>query len=522
MTKLLKYTLLIFLLSFAACSSEDDGAPSVPNGQPQPGDALEVTVSAADFVTDGAPDTRATDNGKTTTFDNGDRVGIIILDAGNNLIYDNIPYKYDNSKWTFDSKNSEGKGGCYYDPESTTYIVYYPYSQAADGVTSVDDLKAKFAPKFNQSDIKDYRVSDLMVWISNIHLTSSEKVLDAVLEHAFTSLSLTPTAYRLDDGNGTKGNIKVSDVSLTIGDNVYVPYQEASGSLRCIVPADITPGDIRCFYTFNGTTYGNTINISGKVAANTRYTSAPEIISKTYTLDDAKVGDFYCKRSSDNNGYLIPSDVALTDGQKNDCVGIVCWVGSKAYDDDPLLNIYHSNCLHGLVVALQDAGTVRWIDDEWKYVQNWVEKHYNSSVNIQETNKMCGYSNTLALVAFNAANASPHVLPCDAIQEYSKRKPAPANSSGWYCPSVMELQYVCWGQGQEQGIIGRNYLNAQIGKVSGGNQIGIDRYHNSYWSSTEYGYKYYIAWYVNFGSGRVGYSDPKYSDAFPVRPLLAF
>lgn len=175
MMNLLKYTLLIFLLSFAACSSEDDAASTVPNGQPQPGDALELTVSAADFVTEGAPDTRATDNGNETTFENGDRVGIIILDADNNPIYDNIPYKYDssNNKWVFD--DGDGKGGCYYDPESATYIVYYPYSRAADGVRSVDDLKTKFAPRFNQSEIKDYRASDLMVWSSNTHLPSSER-----------------------------------------------------------------------------------------------------------------------------------------------------------------------------------------------------------------------------------------------------------------------------------------------------------------------------------------------------------
>uniref|UniRef100_UPI0025CE3D9D fimbrillin family protein n=1 Tax=uncultured Bacteroides sp. TaxID=162156 RepID=UPI0025CE3D9D len=322
MTKLLKYTLLTFLLSFAACSSEDDTASTVPNGQPQPGDALELTVCAADFMKDGAPDTRATDNDNTTTFEEGDRVGIIILDASNKPIYDNIPYKYDssNNTWGFDS--SDHKGGCYYDPESTTYIVYYPYSRAADGVKGVDDLKDRFAPKFNQSDIKDYRSSDLMVWDRTGHLASSVTTLDAELKHAFASIYLTPTAYRLDDGKDTKCNIMVSDVSLTIGDNVYVPYQAADGSLRCIVPAYITPSGIRCFYTFNGTTYGNKINISAPVAANTRYTSAPEIISKTYTLDDAKVGDFYCKNSK-NEGYLIPGDVALTNDQKNACVGIV-------------------------------------------------------------------------------------------------------------------------------------------------------------------------------------------------------
>ena len=511
MMNLLKYTLLIFLLSFAACSSDDDGTPSVPNGQPHPDDALELTVSAADFVTDGAPDTRATDDGNRTTFEDGDRVGIIILDADNNPIYDNIPYKYDssNKKWVFD--DVDGKGGCYYDTKAKTYIVYYPYSRAADGVTSVDELKTKFAPKFNQSDINDYRSSDLMVWNSSI-LTPPVTTLNAELEHAFASVYLTPTAYTLDDGNDTKGNVKVSDVSLTIGNNVYVPYQATDGSLRCIVPASINPSGIRCFYTFSGTTYGNTINIKDAVAPNTRYTSAPEIISKTYTLDDAKVGDFYCKRSDNNEGYLIPGDVALTDGQKKACIGIVMKVGKDNSDDwrdDCEYKLKNSNTemttIYGYVLALYDANdgnTCQW-------------GSYGTSVgtNTDQTTGFYGYKNTQTIIDYDKNNGKnlQNNFPATyhATTGYESIYSAPNNSSGWFLPSAGQCQY--WLNNKES-------LLLKVKNVTGNNSYN---WLSWYWSSSEYSYDLtHNAWSVDFLNGYV-YGGVKYTNR-GVRSCLAF
>lgn len=135
-------------------------------------------------------------------------------------------------------------------------------------------------------------------------------------------------------------------------------------------------------------------------------------------------------------------------------------------------------------------------------------------------NKMCGYSNTLALMDYNEAKGDGsklRVLPCDAIKKYSEDKPAPTNSSGWYLPSVLELKYVCWEQGaQAQGTTGLEKLNEQA-KVTGGTLFGS----SGYWSSTENSYDRYHAWYVLFGNGRV-YYDRKDSGAFRVRPLLAF
>lgn len=513
MTNLFKYTLLIFLLSFSACSSEDYVAPTIPNGQPQPGDALEITVSAGDFVTDGAPDTRATDNGNETTFENGDRVGIIILDKRNVPIYNNIPYKYNGGKWVFDSNNGEGKGACYYDPEATTYIVYYPYSQTADGVTNENDLKSKFAPNFDQSTKENYRASDLMYC-----KTTSEtpfKRLEAKLKHAYTSFSFAPTAYRLDDGKNTRCNIKVSDVSLTIGDNIYIPYQMADGSLRSILPASFTTGNIRCFYVFGGKNCGYTITIQNAVISNTCYTFAPEIINKTYNLQDAKVGDFYCKRSSDNKGYLIPSEVYSLSNDIN-CLGVVLKVG-KDNDGDWIDDCIYTtkeggamNTINGYVLALYDANNA--YTTLWSYDGIWVGTDVQSKVGFW------GYKNTKAIKekAVSIGRTLLRAFPAayHSSDGYEINYASPSNSSGWFFPSAGQCRY--WYQNKEAILVSLQ----KIGRS----------FQGRYWTSSES--EEYImngssAYYLNIDSGS-SYSNSKdcrgSSGAYwpKVRSMLAF
>lgn len=100
------YILMLPLLVLSACSKgEYLGSEEIL----QPREALTLRVSAADFAADGIPDTRATDNGVETTFEKGDRVGIIVLDADGNIATDNVPYKYNGSGWVFDDSNSENK-----------------------------------------------------------------------------------------------------------------------------------------------------------------------------------------------------------------------------------------------------------------------------------------------------------------------------------------------------------------------------------------------------------------------------
>lgn len=522
----LKYTFLLPLLAFAACSNEDDALPAAA----QPGTALEITVRAGDFAEDGTPGTRATDSGETTTFENGDRIGIIILDASNRILADNIPYRYNNGTWSFDSGNGEGKSRCYY-YKNATYIAYFPYSKEADGVSTTDGLRNKFKPLPDQHTEDAYRASDLMTAYGSL----SGKNLSVTLTHAYASVSLALKAKysQLDDGKNTACTTsyspEISDVNLTIGDDVYIAYRAEDGSYRCIFPVGITPGEIRCFYTIDSKIYGNQIEISG-IVANTRYTSEPEI-EATYSLGDARVGDFYCKRD-DNDGYLIPGDAAsLTATQKKACVGVVFWLGD-ATAKDKTLKADHSGCTHGLVVALKDAtdGTTTW-QNPYTSVQTWLNNTGFLSVASNTgasdpLNNIQGYNNTKAIEAFNDAYSSNVVQAVQTVVDYRNAVSAPATSSGWYLPSVKELTLLCgkevstniWDINSGETAM-RDFLNDNNGpfqKLGNSNATAI--LSAGYWSSTERGNL--DAFDVYFSNGAVNTKIKNYS--YRVRCVFAF
>ena len=265
MKNILKYTLLLFLPALAACSNEEDGTMPA-TAQPQPGDALELTVSASDFITYGSPHTRATDEGLKTTFDNGDRIGITCLDANGNILANNVPYKYDNGTWTFDRNNGESKSQCYYEKETVTYLAYYPYNKAANNIKTLEALKQALPPQVNQNTLAAYRASDLMTWSTT--LTTLQSTLSIELKHAYAMLSISD-----DKKSYPEGTFTILNLNLTIGNEVCaLPYYNASeGTCRYIFPADIK-GDICPFYTLNGKSYSTIITPQGAIAANTRYT----------------------------------------------------------------------------------------------------------------------------------------------------------------------------------------------------------------------------------------------------------
>ncbi|WP_106828918.1 fimbrillin family protein [Parabacteroides pacaensis] len=546
----LKYTFLLPLLALAACSNDDDALP-VTVQQPQAGDALEITVRADDFEPDGAADTRATDNGAVTTFENGDRVGIIILDASSNILADNIPYKYNGSSWSFDDANGEGKTPCYYNEEASTYLVYFPYSKEANNVKTIEGLKDKFKPQSNQSTQEGYRASDLMTWSTT---GTAQKTLNVTLKHAYASVSLSPKVnYMLDDGNNTPcvaPSIKVSDVSLTVNNDIYIAYQTSDGSYRCILPVG-TQGNIRCFYTIVGKTYNHTISISS-ATTNTRYVSAPEI-KDTYSLDQARVGDFYCKKEG-GNSYLIPGDVAeLTDTQQAACIGIVYSTDVKrigAAAKEVLKNNGVANP-HGLVMALTNASDgCRWGDsnedensggttgEPFKDNTNQLAKQYKNVDGYAETQWIIDTYGSSGTTLQDTYTAFYHANRYGTTDGGTAQYAAPTNTTGWFIPSMGQWWDILSGLGgidlssyqsstggstsiPNTSLTAVKNMNTYLQKISGATQFSQG---NSFWSSSEY--NGLDACYVYFSSSdrlSLTYYNKNYSGGYrKVRCSFAF
>lgn len=509
-TKLIYVFLSLALLS--SCSSEDYDSPLQ-----QGGETLQLSVRVGSFVTDGASDTRATGSDEKTAFEDGDRMGIIVLDKDNNILSDNIPYKYSSSAWSFDSNSNEGKVAVNYNNRASTYLAYFPYSKGADGINSIDGLKEKFQPLSDQRTQNAYRASDLLVWNGTYEV--SPQKLEIVLEHVYSLLSFPSSVNITCNVIGvstpvTYSSSLMSDVSFTLGGNPYSAYKAADGSYRIITaPQRMTTSD-RWLVAYGAKTYSGSMSAT-TLAEKTRYTlTSPSLSLGDYSLDNAKMGDFYCKSSDGSTGYLLPGEITtLTDGQKAACLGVVLKAGkddSGNWQDTDSYKLKGTTTdmtdFHGYVLALKNGNggtTCAW-------GSSGTQVGTDQSQNIL----FCGYSNTQTIKKYATDNsktlqndfpAAYHASDGYETREDNKYS-SPGNSSGWFLPSAGQCNY--WLQN-------RDFLSSKM-KVAGG-----DGWSSYYWSSSERSnLPTDRAWSADFGGGTVG-TDFKYYRTY-VRACLAF
>ena len=510
------YTASVVLLLFCACSNDNDALPGDDGGNTPPA-ALRIEVSASDFTNDSGTNTRATDSGNNTTFENGDCIGIIVLDNSRNVLSDNIPYIYNGGAWSFDSSNSEGKTAVYYDNKAgtLTYLAYFPYSQEANGVTSLENLKAKFPPQPDQRTEDAYRASDLLVWSSGTGSASLKK-LNIEFTHAYSSLSLPSVDITCGitgvEGTTTYSSSSIGDVNFTIDGNPYFAYKVSDGSYRFITVLQSLTANDRCFFTYGAKTYSSTMSAIS-FAANTRYTLVPSLNLGQYSLNNAQIGDFYCK-SSDGTGYLIPGEIAsLTADQQAACLGIVLKVGkddSGDWKDDCDYKQKDSqnpmSDIHGYVLALKDGNSGNTCV--------WGSPATTVGTDQAQYTLFCGYKNTQTIKEYAANNGKTlqNDFPAAyyASEGYEKSYTSPCNSSGWFLPSAGQ----CWYWLKNEGV-----LLSSMKKASGNENYKWKSY---YWSSSERDYDpAYGACYLYFTYGG-NVSDNGKLVNYYVRSCLAF
>lgn len=504
MKKNLKYLLLLSLLSFMACNGDE----KTDSGMVQQDDeALQLNVRVGDFTINEVSNIRVTDSGSTATFENGDRIGVIVLDADNNVLSNNIPYQYDGNIWSFDSSNDEGKTAIYYDNKATVFLAYFPYNKEADNEINIDGLKGKFLPQGDQRSKDAYRASDLLVWSD----TSGRplKKLDIVFEHAYSLLSLSPSIKCKINGRRdfTYVPSSISDVSFNVGTEPLFPYQMNDGSYQIIISPKKTK--VRWVYEYNKEMCSGAMSDTD-LSANTCYTFAPILEDiGDYTLDKAQMGDFYCK-DENNNGYLIPRDVIALSADM-DCLGIVLksgkdsegeWVDYCKYKQKYGITEMHT--VHGYVLALYDANGGNACT--WGL---WSLTDINRG---EPSTGFYGYKNTQGIISFaenenrTLKNGFP---PVYWVTDYEYSHPAPANSSGWFLPSLGQCWY--W-------MYNKAYLLSAVNKATGDNDYG---WKLGYWSSSEDDYDPFLNAY--YADTYVGAMDWDYKNSkHCVRACLAF
>lgn len=276
--------LLLFAAGMAGCSEED----TLPGGTTTTPDSARcpMTISVADggyTANDpSAPATRAVEDGYTTRFTTGDRIGLYAV-KNNAIVASNICL-------TATESGSGGAGGngivwtgdAYYEGAGTIYFAYYPYKEGLTGdlVASATNASEFFAnvvsawtPATDQSTYAKYTAQDLMTGSGTLDGKQPDGTypLSFNLTHAMALVVIeTPvTKYTLADKEGNS----LPDYYTPAPDTKFygfTPYSPSVGTYRLLVkPAQSAASDLMGSYTAaNGNTKEYAITQSSIAAAN--------------------------------------------------------------------------------------------------------------------------------------------------------------------------------------------------------------------------------------------------------------
>ncbi len=569
--------LLLLLMLAAACTRDDTFDDAAPGNATDPAAPLTITVtdgayapeaSAANAATDdGAPVTRAVESGFATGFTEGDQIGLYVVDAEvyapgdlNDLriTASNLCLTYDGTKWTLPAGTE-----LEYDPakgRDILYFAYYPYQANMDGNepngNNPDGLPTDTAPDFfhelipswkprnDQSTYAAYAASDLMVARGVVTPRTDGTpgfVLSFTMEHQM-QLNIVRLPYiKSTYTEEISGNQQTKSYYLYTG-VAHVPYfwMENPHTARLITNPS---GDVKkitgCYYYDSRPAKREfEIEIPNKKELRGKY--------KTYTIDGAtetksdrapKEGDFYMK-----DGTVLPqetfSDKEMPADVKNDCLGVVFWVGEKDethwtqtgdWEGDHLLMNEHPACTHGIVVALRNASDspVAWATNpldgktlwEWAYTfDGFTDNEKSLWKMIRESNSHYGYGYNALFGLYTAHNDGATFPAYGAVKTYAGIHSTPEGCSGWFFPGMFELATI-WFDAPDE-IPGKpvvfNEINLQIKKAGGTELTG------RYWSSNDWGAP--EAWTTTsapeYGSYYYGYKPQ--TEAHYVRAVLTF
>ncbi len=521
------------ILMLAACTS--DALDELPPAGTDP-DARPLTITVSDGGMYATGQTRAQERGYSTVFTEGDRIGLYVVKDGT-LEVKNLCLTLQGGKWTLPA----GASQLLYSPDKS-YHAYYPYQNDSDmnGKVSPGDedffklLVEAWSVKDNQSTYAQYTASDLMTarGVYNNH------TLSFAMEHRMSLLILQVPATKytytekIDSREISKSYYRYTAV---ISENLY--WQENPCTARLLVnttdPILFVRGPYKYYY--NGTKETFNFDYSQLKLQPGKYT--------VHTLDDSKVtekfrslkaGDYYMQ-----DGSILPGDEVsnLSRDERKSCLGVVFWVGeiegihwtqTGRKKGDRLLMRDHPECVHGMVVAMDDTSSqeMKWATGKGatEHIYEWAEsfKDFTSGEQadweeIQKSDIAFGYYRSRLMALYGSRNSDTTFPVYDAIATYATTHPAPTGSSGWFLPGRNELAILCFGVPTNfagdytQLNMLKKTINPQIDKADG------DKLTGEYWSSDETGT---VVWRVNLDIP--GYGVKLKTDTYKVRAVLAF
>lgn len=542
---------LAMATAMTGCNQNNELGTPAPSSEE---DVLNVVATANDFVSSDAT-SRVSETDYTTTFEEGDAIGVFVVRDGEALI--------SNMKMILGSDNAwAGENGAklyYY--KDADYIAYSPYTEGLS-VTSkteiVDYFTAKLEGTAGQSTLADYQAADLMTAsVTAAEVTRGQNInFKFAHQMSMIEIKVPIRAYKTSGGYEYSAplglKVKIGDkegFSLctfgkeTTGD---AGSEVTKGIYRCIVAPSETAlnvegefqdGSVPVYFPAAG---GAALSVTPKAGEykgiDVKYDYG------TYSAKrELEVGDYYYA-----DGSIYPKK--LGNAPKTGCVGIIFSTETSVTDQA-------NNWSHGYVVSLFDTDDIN-TKYSWSMVNeditglNLYEKTVDSFTSAFADYD--GYSATQAILAAPSYSAAAYAA-VNAAVTYGKE--IPSSTSGWYLPSIGQVALIINNLGVANGTQTSKMFTPQnaMEGLGGGKfdeksgapeamlalqqtlqEVGGEFYYYPIAESQSYGYRWWTssgvqgdntkAWSIDTNSYKFLLYDASKSETgnMHVRPVFAF
>lgn len=430
-----KYSFMALAMATAmtGCNQNTElGAPAPSNDE----DALNVVATATDFISSDAS-SRVSESGYTTTFEEGDAIGVFVVREGEALI--------GNMKMTLGADGvwaGENGAKLYYYTDAD-YIAYSPYT---DGLSAVSDKEiiSHFTTKLEgasgQASLADYRAADLM--------TASVKAADVKRGQQITfnfahqmSMIEIKVPIRAYTTNGGYEYSAPLGLKVKIGDQDNFSLCTFGKETTGEAGSEVTKGIYRCIVAPSGAALTVTGEFQDGSAPVYFPATGGEDLSVTpeagtykgfdvnYTYDnytatrELKVGDYYYA-----DGSIWPNE--LKDVPETGCIGKIFSLSTTAEDKAHGWKNGYVIALNNVVGTMASAVLGKWSSNTSEVAGG--DDNVVTATSMTDDNKQAvfaaknGYDMTLTLVEKGVTAA---ILARDYDCAY------PEGTSGWFLPA---------------------------------------------------------------------------------------
>ena len=443
-TNYLTLSVMALAAAFTACSQDNEIPETNVSDNAQ---ALTIQATESGFEA-AEKEGRATDDGKTTVFEDGDKMGLFVVRDNGSVVKVNEPITYNGTTWTTTTP-------VYY-YTNADYIAYFPYdadlsvsetttTDITDGIISAFDTYFE-EHKADQSDLSTYRNADLMLSTITAEDLAKQitenKTLNFALKHNYSMIELNVPSYKYSYTYGEttrEFSVPMSNFEVKLGEEPVTPCHIGNGVYRMLVE----PGDINLEGSFEDPKDQRPVNFDNSKAT-TKILTAGSYVKYNISYDEAPsgyaeerdiIGDYYCQ-----DGSIYPSNLQAV---PTNAIGIVF---STVGDTDFAEGNYQY-----YVVSIKERKTLGFL------VPNSEEQIEASNVNIagipsfdstsEENFKQCltdmaGWASTNVIKAITTPKT--YNITDDLVDNWTGAFAAPeSGTTGWFIPSIgqwMKLQ----------------------------------------------------------------------------------